>query len=610
MKLVIPQPQDMTEAIEASNERIEKVRKRREQGMREYATRMYGEDNVFRYVNLIAGFVDTLMPQLFSHLPESMVEERFSTIRRAAKKLDIKMGLLSEEAGLEDEVNKALQDAIFAGIGIIKVSQVGSGAYAQVGTQEIETTRPAPCHISLDKYILDPEATSDNEIEWEGMLVSLKDTEIEDYPWGIDPDLEGQIDGIDQLVDTPEEALQRVASETDRNINNQTDRAADIGGKSERTLRPTVQFYEIAFYLGGETYIATMLADASSGDPAQGKYLSFNRYEGPERGPYQRLVLLPINDNVIGVPYISRIFDLHFAVVKLARRLVKGMMNQKRVLTYGPGSAEEAKRVIAAQDSEAIEVPNTQDLIPVDVGGTHEKITENIATLQAWANNSGPDMQLLGGNRSSADTATEAQALANNTNIKISKVRRRVDKFIERVVRACSWIVWHDQYTEELLPLKMKSGAIATVGFSPEEREADFMDIVIRIKPRSTVDLLDPMAKTNRIIEFIKVIPEILPLIMNGIVDLQGLSSLVGAEVGNEDLARAINDTEIRAMHAEVYGSLMQQDPYAMNQVMGGMPGAGPVSAPNGQTVQAHAGQIRSDYGVGAPQQPATRGGV
>jgi hypothetical protein len=153
-------------------------------------------------------------------------------------------------------------------------------------------------------------------------------------------------------------------------------------------------------------------------------------------------------------------------------------------------------------------------------------------------------MDLLGGQKSGAPTATEAEMLQTNAGIRTADMQESVYHFVADVGRAIAFEIHTDPlYDVSLAKRDPRTGSELQVRYTPDMREGNFLDYVFKVKPMSMARQ-DPNVQLKRLLEFCgNVIPALTAAVqaLGPAFKIENALSIIGRKMGIDELDELID---------------------------------------------------------------------
>lgn len=555
-------PESLQRAVSLGFDRVESFRKARYLFMQEYVGAFYDKTDPGKAMpmNLIFKAVSILVPHLVAKNPKHDIQVKFSMYADYAEMLGLALDDLAKEIKYKQTLRMTIIDAIF-GMGCIKtgltVSQQTLQGEDGAGTN---IAQPYADRVDLDDLCIDPMCRSLDEAVFIGNRVRVPRAFLLDS---------GLYD--ESVV----ERLPAVGSYGRRGREveklSKKDRSEDIND-----LVDYVDLVEV--WLPDDRAIVT-LPFGSEGPMKD--WLRVVDYEGPDSGPYHFLGFNWAPNNPFPVPPAGIWYDLHVMANDMARKASRQANRAKEVLVYGRQAADDAQNIVDADDGESVAVDNPDQVSTVSFGGGMDEVYQHLGWIDMKFAESGPgDFSQLAGEKSEAETATQAGLLAMAANVRIGDMKDIIYDFTGGVSRSLAWFIHTDPLIEMPLVKRMPGGEQLTLFLTPEARGGDFLDFHFQIEYES-MDRENPMLRSQKLTQFVQtVIPTaIQTFIQLHTIGLGGMFNFIKFITINAKLQGIDNfdaiwmDPEFQMMIAEQLArSPMMQGSVGLP---GGMEGAG-----------------------------------
>jgi len=299
-------------------------------------------------------------------------------------------------------------------------------------------------------------------------------------------------------------------------------------------------------------------------------------------------------------------------------------MRQKDILAYRRAAADDAQEVLDAVDGEAVAVDDPEGVKTLSFGGQQRSNEAHIAQLQMWFNYVSGNIEALGGIKSDAASATQANILQANGAVRLEDMDDIVYDAVASEAKKRAWYFHTDPLIE--LPLIQRAQVAAQfsaagelvapatmedqqVVLTPEARRGDFLDFAFKIKPRS-MSRHNPAQRLQRAMEFgIKLIPAAAvatqTMMMMGVpFSFQKYITRMAKEAGIEWMDEVFYDPEFQMQMAQ---QMMQAPGIAGSQgQMGGQMGGIRQNGQPGNVAQVKAPTLNREAQQGANEGQAS----
>ncbi|MCC7147129.1 MAG: hypothetical protein IT443_11845 [Phycisphaeraceae bacterium] len=478
-------PRRMSRAVAVDFQKREHSRKNRLNLLARYVGRSYGPgqalDTSSHPLAMIYQAVTTLVPNLVFRDPVVAVSTEFGPYRQYARIFELALNhLVRHEIKLRRTLRKVITDAIFSD-GWIKVGIADSGRSLDLGGEEgsLKIGQPYADRVDGDDIFYDSMARDLEEAKRIGNRFRLSKQAAMDC--GLyDPD---EIRKLKSRYDYPVKAEVSLLSS-----------GTQVSGQA----RDVIEYVDmVECYCPEDNRLVTMPYDPEG---TCDKYLRVGNYEGTDEGPYIQLGLAYVPDNILPAAPASVWYDLETTANKVARKLARQAERQKSILAYEPSAAEDAEEIREASDGDTVQVDNIEAIKEVSFGGVTAEGYQFMVWAKQWFSEMAMNIDLLSGAGSNEPTATQAEMVQSNSNVRLSDLQNIVYQFTTDVCRALGKILHTDPLIE--LPLiQRRGGTEQQVYYTPEMRMGESFDYTFEVKPYSMARQ-DPNVKVRRLLEF------------------------------------------------------------------------------------------------------------
>jgi len=501
--------------------------------LKQYVTRMYGPEdqlsNRSTPINMIYQAATTLVPNLVFRNPKAKIGTKYLAYRQYADLGAEAVNHLTDEIRLKDSLRRVITDAIFMA-GFMKEGLGVSGQTLDLDGFLHDVGQPYADRVDPDDMVLDPIAREWEEQRFMGNrftieLEALKETGL--Y----------SMEAIEQLTSRYEQwYLQNSAESLSGN------RQMIESGQ----LIKSVDLVEL--YVPSQGAVVT-LPWLPTNEVAT-DFLRIVDYDGPERGPYHMLGFAFVPDNILPIAPAYVWYDLHTLTNRIARKASRQAERQKSVLAYEASAWQDAQEVEDADDGQTIRVDNIQAIKEVAYGGTADDCYKYIDWAKAQFSEMAMNIDMLSGSSTGEPTATQAQMIQANTDVRLADMREIVYNFTQDCMSTLFFFLHTDPLIEMPMVKRAKGGEEQQVLYTPEMREGDFQDYFLKVKPMSMARS-DPNTNTRRLLEFCSnVIPALAQAfqILGPAFNIEAAINIVGQQMDIDELDEIINSEQLQQM--------------------------------------------------------------
>lgn len=533
-------PAKLYKAIDAADDRLRRPRELRRTAFKEFVGRYYAEDDgKQRPMNLVYRACKVYQAHIAYRSPKYEVRTDDPTIRGEAVVLGELISNLADEMDFSALDRLLLLDAL---LGPRAVVRMGMKAGSDAVTQEGRDLNPGQWYlrrISLDDHLTDPRANRREEMAWEGDRYRVGKQALLDS---------GVFDNavIERLPTMPVRSRDGVG------------RAEDLSGRKtqdEYDLIDTVELVDVFFYDaagGGRTVKATLPTEFEAD-----VFLREEEYEGPERGPYEWLEFDPLPDNLNSLPPVAGYREQSENVNNVLAKLIEQIGKSKRIPVVGDDTPEdEVDAIKANRDGEVLRARDPKAANVLDLSFVSPELVPMGQMLLTFANIQAGNPDMMGGTGSNAKTATEFQGLMTTAGAMTDLLVDIHDGFWSRVGRHGMWYLVRDPLIRRGTTKRIGGFEVQLV-YDAEQREGDFEDFRLKVRPRSTVRM-DENVRGRRLVELLSLVPG---LVQTEMMTMGGFSSMgavrvLGRRFGEDELDEMFRDPELIRQAALKYGAI------------------------------------------------------
>jgi hypothetical protein len=484
-------PRHVALAVKAGFERTRNYRRARAMFMNAYSGQYFRADKRLgglEPINLIFNAIRATVPQIVMKNPSNKIGTDYLMHKFYAELLSLAVDRVEKDINLKDTIREWVVDAFF-GIGILKTSLCASGQCLVLDDRDVDPGAIYTERISIDNFTFDPDCTALDRSWFMGDRVRLPRAELLAMP-NINVDLVAKLGSAQQNVENNKRtellSKKRLVHETMQNLRDYVD--------------------VVQVWIPSANIIVLMP------DPQQAifdEFISTNEYYGPDDGMYTFLPLTPpVPDNPLPVAPVGIWYDLHKMANEMFVKIMDQAGRQKDLVFYEPGNADEAQEAWEAPDGTWIKSSNPKGFAQVNLGGQEKGNEVWLAQLATWFNFVSGNPEQMGGQKSNAKTATQAEILQANATVSLEDVRGIVYDRTSQVSKKIAWFLHYDPLIQVPLVRRVTGGQDQQVWLTPEQKRGDFLEYFFKLLPKS-MQKLDPIIRTKRIIEYAStVIPQ------------------------------------------------------------------------------------------------------
>lgn len=416
--------------------------------------------------NMIELFVNVFTQQLSSGNPRALILTEVPGLKPIAYDHMLSVNQLLGEIDLQPSLEEWVTEALFM-VGIMKVGV--SEDDGMLGYYR-DRNQPYAEVVLLDDYIADMKARRYDQKAFEGNRYRVPLDWARNFD-GFDAEMRSRLQKTDLAYGSDESIPASERAE-----------ALSIGSSHEEVdeIDDMVELFDI--YLPREKLMVT-LSHQNLPRP-----LRVVEWMGPECGPYHQLSFNRVPGNLMPLPPIAALMDLHKIVNEAWNKLADQAQRMKMVNYFKRGAEEDAMRVLDAYDGATIGVDDPENLVKeARFGGPDQALFAMAQRSSAEFSRNAGNLDALGGLGVQADTLGQEELLKASSSGRVNFMQNKMLRATAGVVRSLAFWDWHDPLKVRYLT-RMLPGVEAQVPFmsTPEQRrEHDFFDFNFQIEPHS-----------------------------------------------------------------------------------------------------------------------------
>lgn len=479
-------------------ERIEPFRAARTCMIREFAGSWYGHANKTaesaKPLPLIANAVRTFVARMVAKNPKCECRSRSSANRSFAKLHALAVDHVSREFDMRRLVRETVFSAQF-GTTLVKTAVSEPGRRQRMAGFSGDYGLPYCELVSFDDLIGDPQARVWDEMAYVGHQLRIPKL------WAWQTGLVKDAKLLSAMVDWDQRegaigAADRISS------------GRRVAGDSADELVEYITVDElyfpddqvIALVPGGGFDFGGVHAPALS---REAFWLDVQDYIGPDGGPYSRLELIPVTDNLFSAAPVGYLMDLAIAANMLQTKVARRGKRSKSVLAYEGNAKDDAENIRTAGDGESVQVNNINAIRMFDFDQNSDRTYEHLGWLIQRFSDAGLGMEQMQGVRERSKTATQAQILDNATQTLLGDAMEEVYGLVGELQRKLGWYIRQDPNFKLRLSQKIKDQTLEW-NYKNElnaSREDDAWEMEYQCVPYS-MQRMDPVQRSVRLQEW------------------------------------------------------------------------------------------------------------
>ena len=418
--------------------------------LRQMAGRHYGNNVCKERVpkNYLGLFVIIYSRMLASRNPACMIETTDLRLRPVAKGTQIWANDRFRESGLEKILQRWAIDALTYNVGMIKVCDEldATGDYAE---PYIDTIDP-------ERFCWDMQATLWHEAQYAAHRYRfIKEDMLKAE--GARPDR------IMKLAPEVPSAQNEMGEEKTVSLSQD--------GTAQENLYDEHEAWE--FYLPRENLLVSYPISGQTLDP---KPIRVKEYRGPRGrecplGPFHPLVFNEMPGNLMGIPPCHMIYDLHMAINRIVRKLLRQAEEQKDNILVHTVNRADADALKRARDGEILTVSDPKGFERHRSNGPDQQNIAFDMMLRQAINLFGSNFETIGGAGLAAPTATQETLLDANANKQLQFMQGEMLSRTREVMRSLIYYDWMSRRRMNYeMPVEGMPGMTVPWSVRPEQR--------------------------------------------------------------------------------------------------------------------------------------------
>lgn len=506
----------LSTAVSRSRRMLEPFRKNREAAIRQFVGKNYSDNGSSASVplNMIALAINIYLTQLVGNCPQVLASTQHPDLRPAADDLQLALNhLIRHEIDLENTLWQVALDGMF-GMGILKVGMC-KGYEVEIEGFLHDVGQPFADRVSIDDWVMDMSATHWDQMKFMGNryrlpLEQLRSSGLFDEEWAA-----------------------ALKPRTGRGLNEQGDRRAEAISRGDEwnedeDLYDEAELWDL--WLPLENVVITVEATNDSGPMSLGQKAGRTvEWTGPEQGPFRVLWYEQVPDQLMPLPPVAQMTDLHELINVLYRKLSKQAKRQKKIGLFAGGADGDAKRMNDTNDGEWARNDTPGGTEERSMGGIDQGnygfLVDALGRFSYIAGN----LDALGGLSPQSDTLGQDQLLTESASKRLVFMQTQMVGFTGKVCEDLGSYLFNDPLIEIPITKAIGNGGLSlNTVYGPEEREGDFLQYNIEIEPYS-MKYQSPGQKLQTVTNTLQLVLPIMPMLQEqGIsLNIEGLLKLI-----------------------------------------------------------------------------------
>lgn len=452
---------------------MEVYRVNRREMVREFVGNRWSEEGARKpvHLNLLSLFVQIVGRNLISKNPRVMLSTFERDKNPDVDKMQAWANDRIEQMDLAESLRRVVTDGLFS-LGIMKVA-LATPDDAMASGWNIPAGTPFAESIDLDDFLFDSYAKDFRSATWVAHRYRIPHhAAVERFG---------------------EKACLGMALETNPKFNPTGDERIGVMGRGQYADQEFEEQYTVwEFYLPWYRLVCTIAGDALGSPALTGagtvKPLEVKEWLGPDCGPYHFLGFGVVPGNAMPKSPIMDLIDLHEAVNRTLRKLVRQADRQKEVLAVGAAAAEDGQRVMTANDGDLIQCNSPESIKPVLTGGPNPQnftLMLQLKELFSWA---AGNLDLMGGLSPQSKTAAQDKMLNENSARSVADMQESTLTFTASVLKSLCWYWWnHPQLRMDSAysPPNVPEVTVRRTLAPQDRKRTKYSDMQVKVDPYS-----------------------------------------------------------------------------------------------------------------------------
>lgn len=445
--------------------------------------------------NFIKLWVDILVRQLAAQSPRALLTTIYPALKPVAADFEIALNQIPEEINLDRTLRRFVVEALFS-MGIVRVGLHETGTVLGHSYGE-----PFVDVVTIDDAVIDMSARVWHELQYFGHTYWL------DYEEVMDSDL-AKCPGREKIkADVMSPTNEEGFVEANLVISDQT----------TSPYREKLKLRDL--WIPSEDILVTYAVTS-------GELMRAIEWEGPksELGPYIRLCYTEVPGNLLPLPPVSAIRDLHELGNALYRKMARGADDQKSVLGFSndPEGVDAFKN---AKNGDGISFNSAPPKL-LKAGGIDNNTLMFFLQNKELASYFAGNMDTLGGLAAQTQTVGQDRLLSESASALVRDMSEQTVKAVEEIFRALMFYEWNDPVRTRKLQKRIPgTDQTIEIDWNSDNKKGDIDLYQLKLDIFSLQDN-SPSVRLQKLGAFVQqyVLP-LAPLIENqgGVIDVRGI---------------------------------------------------------------------------------------
>lgn len=432
-------PREFTErlvdAVQWSRKQLRVFQEKRMAILRQYVGRHYGgtagcKERVPQ--NFIRLQLSILSRHLVSRNPAVLCEAAEPSLRPVAHGLQEWANAAFHNMDLEHTLKRWVMDALVYPIGLIKVCSGLSSVYD--GHPDLVAWTDV---VDPERSVYDMQAASWRQLDYIGHRYTAPKDQLKGP--GFDESLVRALEP-DQYQSTTDEGAER------------TETLQQEDQEHGPRLRDYIDVWEL--FLPKEGLLVSFPV---IGNEIDRRPIRIEKYVGPRNptntGPFHILGFDEVPGALMPTPPVHAILDMHDAINRGTRKLLRQMERQKTNLLVGQAGSADALKIQKAADGDIVPVTHPEAFKESRFGGPDQHNLAYLLHLKSQISYFGGNFEVMGGLAAQAPTKGQEELLAASSSKLIEFYQAEVAGCTRGI---CEALLWHEWHSRRPMPYKIQ----------------------------------------------------------------------------------------------------------------------------------------------------------
>jgi len=475
-----------------------------------YCGNNYGDfmDVQKTYVNLLALTIEIYMRNLVARAPKVLVTTAYPDLKPFATNYELACNKLISDICLGKSLRTSVLNAMF-GMGVHKIG-LNQSKTVEIGGVTHDVGQPFADAVSLDDWVHDMTAKRVEQFQYCGDLYLADYKQVQES---------GQFKNTDDMDTDVRRVIDQEGQERSESLSQWPD-------SDSKTYRPQVQLLDLWLPLDGKAGIIVTLDAMNETKPP----MRTVEWEGPELGPYKLLQFQEVPENIMPLPPVAKLLDLHKLVNQIYLKLSDQAKRQKTLLGYRSAAVQDASRISQHNDGDSIMMDSPEGAKEFRFGGIDNQTLAfaiNVKDIYSWI---AGNLDSMGGLSAMSGTASQDKLLAENSSRAIADMQDAVMDWTKSIVSDLAYYLISDPLIQMPLTKRVPGTDLSIpTTFNPEGKSEDFIKYNFDIEPYS-MQHSTPQSKLATIMNFIATVyvPMMQQMSEQGLMlDMRGITRLL-----------------------------------------------------------------------------------